>query len=74
MESDRIIETESGWGFSLSLGKEWWVSENWGLGLAGFVYHSRTTGEDISFDYETYQRPYTVDNTVIGIMFSATYH
>ncbi|MCK4829135.1 hypothetical protein KA005_76135 [bacterium] len=61
--------TDSGWGLYLSAGKEWWVSPNWGLGLAGFAHYSQTSGKEPSYNEE-----YTIKNTVFGIVFSATYH
>jgi hypothetical protein len=33
--NDEVADTEFGPGLSLVLGKEWWVSDNWGLGVAG---------------------------------------
>jgi hypothetical protein len=34
-------ETESGLALDMTLGKEWWVSDRWGLGVAGGIgYHS----------------------------------
>ena len=33
--------TTAGWAANFLLGKEWWVSENWGIGIAGqFMYSS----------------------------------
>jgi hypothetical protein len=35
------LETDSGYGFEVSVGKEWWVGDRWGLGFAGvYNYHS----------------------------------
>ena len=28
-------------GLSLVIGKEWWASDNWGLGVAGQIYMAR---------------------------------
>jgi hypothetical protein len=33
-KSNAVAETNMGFGFSLDIGKEWWVSTNWGLGPA----------------------------------------
>ena len=34
-------ESDPGLTFDITLGKEWWVGDNWGLGVAGgFSYHS----------------------------------
>lgn len=51
--------TDSGWGLYLSAGKEWWVSANWGLGVAGIIHYSQTKGADSSA-YEAY----TITNTI----------
>ena len=32
---EKIAESKVGIGFATLLGKEWWVSENWALGVAG---------------------------------------
>jgi hypothetical protein len=66
---DRAASTEMGFGIYLSVGKEWWVSSDWGLGVAGFGYYSQTTDKD-----ENSQNEYTVNNSVFGVVFSATYH
>jgi hypothetical protein len=35
------ISSQDGFGFQFKVGKEWWVSDNWGLGVAtGFAYIS----------------------------------
>lgn len=39
-----------GIGLGLTLGKEWWISENWGLGLALMAHYG--FGTAISFDYQ----------------------
>ena len=42
LDSDDVDgETDSGMALDLTVGKEWWVGDSWGLGLAGgFTYHS----------------------------------
>jgi hypothetical protein len=35
--NEKIAESETGLGFTAQVGKEWWVSQNWGLGAAGKV-------------------------------------
>jgi hypothetical protein len=66
---DRKASTQSGFGMYFSLGKEWWVSADWGLGVAGFGYYSTTTDKDAASNQE-----FPVKNTVFGVVFSATYH
>ncbi len=39
--------SDAGFGMHLALGKEWWVSEHWGLGLAGqFMFSSNDDRND----------------------------
>lgn len=58
--------TDAGFGFNFDVGKEWWVSDNWGLGLAGrFVLVSGTTNDA---DLET-----AFGMTAFALLFSATY-
>lgn len=60
--------TDDGFGFNLMLGKEWWVSENWGLGVAGqWLY---TDCPDKPYAGST---PH-VKASAIGVLFSATYN
>jgi hypothetical protein len=46
------------WGVTgrLVLGKEWWVSSNWGLGLAGEVLYGRMGGETQPWQEDVYYR------------------
>jgi len=60
---------DNGFGFATSLGKEWWVSKNWGLGLA----------LNLSYDYfPTTRSGYPIITPIhafaIGLSFSATYN
>jgi hypothetical protein len=58
------IETDPGIAVDLSLGKEWWTSDNWGIGLAGgFGFHSIKDqgGENLS-------------GVSFAVRFSATYN
>ncbi len=56
-------DSESGFGLRLALGKEWWVSDNWALGLNGQVAVSRN--EDAGENFDT---------AWVGIAFSATFN
>ncbi|HSV95873.1 MAG TPA: hypothetical protein VLM75_02945 [Spirochaetota bacterium] len=62
-------DSEAGGGLTLSIGKEWWVSDNWGLGAALFVFGGSDTvkvkGDSTAYD---------VKSSVIGIMLTATYN
>ena len=55
----------SGSGLGLSLGKEWWTSSNWGLGLA-LSYHQDSLKGD--------NHDGTASTSHLGILFSATYN
>ncbi|MGD8861605.1 MAG: hypothetical protein PVI30_16470 [Myxococcales bacterium] len=53
-----------GLGLDVLVGKEWWVGNDWGLGVAGqFVYLS--TDDDVLGD---------IDATAFNVLFSATYN
>jgi hypothetical protein len=58
--------TESGFGMKMAVGKEWWVSDHWGLGLAGqfFFASNKDKGTD----------PPTWSTTAFALAFSATYN
>ena len=53
------FESDSGLGVNLAVGKEWWVSDNWGLGVAGQVFFADIEDESAIAG---------------GILFSATYN
>ena len=67
LDIENVGDADTDWGlvFDATIGKEWWVSANWGLGLAGgFGFHS--ISED-NFD----------DNwsgVSLGLRFSATFN
>lgn len=52
------VSSDGGFGTGLDVGKEWWVSKSWGLGLAARVVYVTT---DI------------YSSTGLGVVFSATY-
>jgi hypothetical protein len=58
--------TKAGPGLNLDVGKEWWVSHDWGLGVAGRFWYTHCmdtdTGVDLKYDFLGW-----------GILFSATY-
>ncbi|MEJ2637198.1 MAG: hypothetical protein P8184_18175 [Calditrichia bacterium] len=68
IKADEIeeAETEAGLGIYLSAGKEWWVSNRWGLGFAifGNFSQSRDKGNGVE---------YNVTNRVFAVLFSATF-
>jgi hypothetical protein len=64
--NDLSAESNLGAGLDLEIGKEWWVSDNWGLGLAARLSLARVRESD---DSET------ADSSALylALMFSATY-
>jgi hypothetical protein len=63
-------ETKLGPGIKMTLGKEWWVSDNWALGMALNVHAARMKSETAPAGYET---P-TWTGLGLGLMFSATFN
>ena len=59
-------DTENGLGLQLAVGKEWWVSDHWGIGLNGLVAIS--SNKDKGTD------PPTWSSSSFAITFSATYN
>lgn len=63
--------SEYGFGFNALVGKEWWVSSEWALGIALYGYYStmkdKGTIEGTNYEYD-------INNFSIGVMFSATYN
>jgi hypothetical protein len=49
----KIDESKWGVGLSLSAGKEWWVSDNWGLGVFGRFHMSTFDGQGAGEKYTT---------------------
>ena len=68
-DEENDAETEAGPAFLAQIGKEWWVSENWGLGLAGqFILSSNEDDEDAEGEIDV-----TWTTLGFGLLFSATY-
>jgi hypothetical protein len=66
---DETRGTDTGFGFDFDIGKEWWVSDNWGLGLAGrFSLVGGTTKSD-NTDIES-----DFGMAAFSLAFSATYN
>ena len=58
--------TDVGFGLNADIGKEWWVGDDWGLGVAGRFWftHTSTSDSGVSEDENT---------TGFAVLFSATY-
>ena len=65
-DGEEVAETEFGPGLSLMVGKEWWVSPNWGVGGALQVYGGRMKDKG--------ENAPTWATQAIAIAFSATYN
>lgn len=61
----------TGYGFQLKVGKEWWVSSNWALGVAGDFEWASITPSDYVLLGQTYSE--TDTHRSFGIQFSATF-
>lgn len=57
------VESESGLVLDFTLGKEWWVGDSWGLGIAVGVSHHSIPEKDVDENWS---------GTSFGIRFSAT--
>ncbi len=62
---NKTYKTDTGVALDLTLGKEWWASDSWGMGLAAaFGFHSVPSSDgDNNFNGESF-----------GLRFSATYN
>lgn len=60
------FESDRGLGVNVTVGKEWWVSDNWGLGVAGHLLYANVGGGDLSSS--------DIKTLAYGILFSATYN
>jgi hypothetical protein len=61
-------EMETGLGIRLALGKEWWVSENWGLGFNAHLAYSANEWQSPG------ALPLTFHTLWAGLAFSATFN
>jgi hypothetical protein len=63
-----VQTTDPGYGVNVMLGKEWWVSDEWGIGLAGQFLYTLCPDRTVSGIQPD------VKSTSFGILFSATYN
>ncbi|MFZ2950163.1 MAG: hypothetical protein WA003_11810 [Desulfuromonadaceae bacterium] len=59
--------TDNGFGVNVMVGKEWWVSDNWGIGVAGQFLYTNCPDKVVGDTFD-------VKSTSVGILFSATYN
>ncbi len=64
---------DSDWGLGLSVigGKEWWVSHDWGLGVAGQLYFGTMSDHPV---YQGYSYDSRLDVFALSVLFSATFN
>jgi hypothetical protein len=64
--SNPIYQTRDGIGIQLMVGKEWWISQDWGIGVAGeFIGASMKDKNDSSVTWSA---------DAFSILVSATYN
>lgn len=63
--SDTTDLTDMGVGLGLTVGKEWWVSQNWGLGFAGLFHLASMKMKNVDT---------RMSAAALSILFSATYN
>jgi hypothetical protein len=68
----RVAETDWGGSVTASVGKEWWASSDWGLGVTGLVDVGRMK-DKVFLDTTTVDRP-TLTSLTIAVFFTATYN
>ena len=61
----REARSEFGFGFQLGFGKEWWVSENWGIGASFAVNCGSVDEDEEDFEFSAF---------AITLMLTATYN
>ena len=64
-DSKHRVKKENGFAIRGDLGYEWWVSANWGLGVALTYQYAGTSYDKLDVDS---------DSQFIGILFSATFN
>lgn len=69
-QPERAARSRFGPGLSLVFGKEWWVSRNWGLGVAAQLYLARM--KDLQGDAGTVAPTWRARG--VNLMFSATFN
>lgn len=59
------IESDIGYGINVAIGKEWWVSDNWAIGVAGQLFHTVLPFEESDLKTTSFG---------FGILFSGTFN
>ena len=66
-DADDTLSSDGGWGMNLMVGKEWWVSTNWGLGVAGQIMYMSIKDKEI-------MEKENMTFASFGVLFTATYN
>lgn len=69
IENSRNNYNDFGLGTNLVLGKEWWISKNWGIGLAGYYHYSKIPEKEDSYGVNN-----SIKNNYYGVAVTATYN
>ncbi len=66
MEGSKLAESDIGFGFNFMAGKEWWVGEQWGLGVSLYFRYGSHSDKDVE--------DMTISGYSFGALFSVTYN
>ena len=67
--NNKTNETDSGFGINLLVGKEWWVSQDWGVGVAAQLMFSRVSDKSENSSTKT-----DFDTVSGGVLLTGTYN
>jgi hypothetical protein len=71
-DDEELKTSDTGWDLTLSFGKEWWVSENWGVGAAIVAtFGSVPAGWEIAGEDNENDK---IIHKYLGVAFTATYN
>lgn len=71
LKDDKFINNE-GFGLDFKVGKEWWVSKNWGLGVS--LNYNYTSFDENKNDYNNYNSLGKITSNFFGISLNATFN
>jgi hypothetical protein len=66
VESSKLAESNIGFGFNFMAGKEWWVGEQWGLGVSLYFRYGSQSDKEVE--------DMTISGYSFGALFSATFN
>jgi len=66
VESIKIADSNIGFGFNFMAGKEWWVGEQWGLGVSLYFRYGSQSDKDLE--------DMTISGYSFGALFSVTFN